>query len=485
MKVFFAELEGRLEAAHRNDRRRYRDFFTELQPQLRSARKLEADLNRHLAHRFNVLDYLRTDELGLSRIIADLLNPNAKHGQGPLFLKTFLSMAQVRVTGSSPEFTRTKVFVEREIKDKRRVDIYIEFPKRGGTFCLAVENKPYAGDQENQVKDYLDYLRGKYGDRFLLIYLSPTGEGPSEWSLPRTELERWHGQLAIMPYCRQSSGENTDSVRNAMDIFKQFRVSCSLMDWLAACRDKCHVERLRWFLSDIESFCQRKFGGHPMATDSETRAVEEFLYSNPERLLTAQIVHESWTTIKERLCKRFLEHLRDRIAQEAKVKLSKFSHDMRFGCKYVGEKTYANCLWLYRSSWTQYVEADKRYPYRRTSIRLDAEEHGPNGWFYSVSSPLTVKDMSDPDRDRRSRIETALKEEFEEFMDSDRSGSGDQYAGWYYADEHKWRWNALLPDLHRELEVNGGEITDYFVGEFLDLAVKAMPVIDRVEGSEA
>ena len=201
--------------------------------------------------------------------------------------------------------------------------------------------------------------------------------------------------------------------------------------------------------------------------------------------MTAQIVHESWTTIKERLCKRFLEHLRDRIAQEAKVKLSKFSHDMRFGCKYVGEKTYANCLWLYRSSWTQYVEADKRYPYRRTSIRLDAEEHGPNGWFYSVSSPLTVKDMSDPDRDRRSRIETALKEEFEEFMDSDRSGSGDQYAGWYYADEHKWRWNALLPDLHRELEVNGGEITDYFVGEFLDLAVKAMPVIDRVEGSEA
>ena len=32
--------------------------------------------------RFNNLDYLRDDELGLSRIIADLLNPKASHGQG-------------------------------------------------------------------------------------------------------------------------------------------------------------------------------------------------------------------------------------------------------------------------------------------------------------------------------------------------------------------------------------------------------------------
>ena len=49
------------------------------------ARDLERKLGRKLAPRFNNLDYLRDDELGLSRIIADLLNPKASHGQGVLF----------------------------------------------------------------------------------------------------------------------------------------------------------------------------------------------------------------------------------------------------------------------------------------------------------------------------------------------------------------------------------------------------------------
>ena len=53
----------------------YERFFAELVPRLDSARVLERELDRKLAHRFNVLDYLRDDELGLSRIIADLLNP--------------------------------------------------------------------------------------------------------------------------------------------------------------------------------------------------------------------------------------------------------------------------------------------------------------------------------------------------------------------------------------------------------------------------
>ena len=68
----------------------YRRFFAELRPRLETARALEAELDRHLARRFNVLDYMRTDELGLSRIVADLLNPRGPHGQGKLFLERFV-----------------------------------------------------------------------------------------------------------------------------------------------------------------------------------------------------------------------------------------------------------------------------------------------------------------------------------------------------------------------------------------------------------
>ena len=61
-------------------------MFRTLGPRLAAARHVERELDRVLASRFNPLDYLRTDELGLSRILADLLNPNAAHGQGAAFL---------------------------------------------------------------------------------------------------------------------------------------------------------------------------------------------------------------------------------------------------------------------------------------------------------------------------------------------------------------------------------------------------------------
>ena len=59
----------------------YERFFAGLAPRLDMARVLAREFDRNLAHRFNVLDYLRDDELGLSLIIADLLNPKASHGQ--------------------------------------------------------------------------------------------------------------------------------------------------------------------------------------------------------------------------------------------------------------------------------------------------------------------------------------------------------------------------------------------------------------------
>lgn len=49
-----------------------RRFFAELVPRLDTARTLERELDRNLARRFNCFDYLGTDELGLSRVIADL-----------------------------------------------------------------------------------------------------------------------------------------------------------------------------------------------------------------------------------------------------------------------------------------------------------------------------------------------------------------------------------------------------------------------------
>ena len=94
-----------------------------------------------------MFDYLRTDELGLPRVIADLLMPRASHGQDVLFLRRFL-----RLLPQSPSLQslaaldpiQVSVSLEHAIKDQRRIDILVEISDRQSTFALAFENKPYA-----------------------------------------------------------------------------------------------------------------------------------------------------------------------------------------------------------------------------------------------------------------------------------------------------------------------------------------------------
>ena len=211
---FFGELEMRMDEARRSDRRRYRHFFDELNPILDAVRKLERELDRHLARRFNVFDYMcedRPTEALLSRIVGDLLNPEARHGQGASMLRTLLNAlaAERRAPKSRPDFSKpVSVKLERRIPENRRIDITVDIATEDGPWCLAIENKPYAGDQPRQVIDYLEYLDEEYGDRFLLVYLSPRGAGPAGDSLPKQELPRWRGRFAVMPYWVDPAARN-------------------------------------------------------------------------------------------------------------------------------------------------------------------------------------------------------------------------------------------------------------------------------------
>ena len=67
-------------------------LLQELTPHLQAVREQDRRLARH----FNVFRYLRDDELGLSRIIADLLDPDGEHGQGATYLEAMLELLEVR-----------------------------------------------------------------------------------------------------------------------------------------------------------------------------------------------------------------------------------------------------------------------------------------------------------------------------------------------------------------------------------------------------
>ena len=145
-------------------------FFAEVAPRLETAQTLDDELDRQLARRFNVFRYLRTDEMGFSRMIADLLDPAGDHGQGAAFLKLLTEKLDFAWDVNPSDLGNAKVQTERQIAGRRRIDIVVEIDSE---HCLAIENKSnFAGDQERQVADDLDWLKREYRSS-LLVYLSP------------------------------------------------------------------------------------------------------------------------------------------------------------------------------------------------------------------------------------------------------------------------------------------------------------------------
>lgn len=56
------------------------------------------------------------------------------------------------------------------------------------------------------------------------------------------------------------------------------------------------------------------------------------------------------------------------------------------------------------------------------------------------------------------------------------------YPWWDWMDERKGKWSLLVPDLQDECGMaEGGEIMNYFVERFAEVARAALPVIDKFE----
>ncbi|MBX2078982.1 PD-(D/E)XK nuclease family protein [Campylobacter peloridis] len=125
-----------------------------------------------------------------SKFIAYLINPNADHYQ-EIFAKEFLDKLgeSVKIDNFSNLQVQDieNVEIEACIKDNRRVDILISLKDER---YIIIENKLYAKDQKNQLKDYINHIRKKIKNtddiykNILTIYLHMNEEAePSQMSL--------------------------------------------------------------------------------------------------------------------------------------------------------------------------------------------------------------------------------------------------------------------------------------------------------------
>lgn len=148
-------------------------YLSSLSTTLKGVKDVHNVFNSKVAIEFNPFNFWRSDENKLSQLLAFFLDPNENHAQDDKFLKIFLERF-----GFSQRTGNVTCVCERTITNNRRIDILLTFDDR---FAIAIENKPYAADQYEQIHDYDLFLSNYFKDNYCLLYLTPNGAQPASY----------------------------------------------------------------------------------------------------------------------------------------------------------------------------------------------------------------------------------------------------------------------------------------------------------------
>lgn len=237
---------------------------------------------KQLAPDFSVFNYISTDEMMLSRIIADLLDPNGDHSQGDIFLKLFLSQLSNASIYENLALQQAKICTEAVTfrnDTQRRMDIYLQIPYKSSTnsFGICIENKPYAADQPKQFTDYADEMSQRHTDnQWHIVYLTGYGNDPSNNSVDTALLEKWNQKQ------RFTSITYPD-----------------LTEWLNQCKMACQNERVHSFLNAFNTFITKQFLG--IEDMSEPKQIIDIVLKNQDSLQAALTISTYLNNIKSKL----------------------------------------------------------------------------------------------------------------------------------------------------------------------------------------
>ncbi len=249
------------------------------------ANELYAD---QIAPFFNLFSFFPINELVISKCLAFLLDKNESHGQKDLFILNFYNKFDIPQKLQFPK----KYYVHKEyrINNKRRLDILLS----DNTRYIAIENKPWAEDKTNQLKDYGEFLhtKAKNNEHWLLIYLSNTIY--SEASLP----------------------PNTPEHIKQNIIHLTFR---ELLKWLIDCSVYVKAPKIRLFVDELIKYIQEHINRESDMID-QNELTEKLL----ENLEAAFLIEKNVLPLKEALFKKFLAYINEQIADlNIKLKLDK------------------------------------------------------------------------------------------------------------------------------------------------------------------
>ena len=251
------------------------------------------------SNRFNPFQFMRTDEMGLSKILAFLLDPKETHGQGDLFLNSFLKYigkhnflaydsVKVTVEKATKETKETK-----ETNKNGRHDIFIEgFLNHRCRWIVSIENKlRFASDQDEQLKVYRDDLEGYREVEYCLIYLPVFKEPPSENSILKNE---WEALISAKKAILLSAKDLLDWLDNTLII----------------------APAVKQFSQDLKNFLSEELMGNTETNDDLVKYLME--NENNDALYSALSVIDSKEQLYENLIERLVEQLQERFAYDYK-----------------------------------------------------------------------------------------------------------------------------------------------------------------------
>ena len=184
--------------------KRFQELLLTLRNFLLKPREISGEYYKKNSPEFSAFSVLNLLENQISSMIAELLNPEGSHAQGKIFLDLFIKdLASDAFDNGLPrkyeKATVTREFPIKEYtKEEGRIDILVDF---NNIYGLAIENKPFANDQDTQSLRYAQALIQKYGeDKFILFYLNTFGTPPSENSMPSEAREKLGRRFRVIKY---------------------------------------------------------------------------------------------------------------------------------------------------------------------------------------------------------------------------------------------------------------------------------------------
>ncbi|WP_439328264.1 PD-(D/E)XK nuclease family protein [Lonepinella sp. BR2357] len=369
------------------------------------------------ANAFNPLRFLRTDEMGLSAILAFLLDPNETHGQQDLFLNSFLKYSHL---ATFLAYDRVDVVTEQSTAENRRHDIFIQgYLNNEIKWIISIENKLRgAVDQPKQIQDYLKDIGNRVKENYCLIYLPNYDKDPDESSLSKEEREKL-------------SKENKFKIITPTD----------LIQWLD--QTPIIAPRMQQFCDDIKQFLQQEF----LAMTKESNQLIEQIIQSEQDIKMAILLGELQDLLKIELMKKLQKQLQGLFSDVYRI--NQFLH---FEDAEKGKSKYFSIVEI-KSNTTKY------------SVRMEFDRSNYQNLFYGFYKRFKLENENE--------FYKTNKTIFDEITDKN---SNEWWFCWKYADTSILIWNKEVWS-----KIPSGEIAQKIYDMLLPLVNKMIEIDNQLK----